>query len=57
MPLFKVKKDNRFYYFLTRSEAKEFIEVNKDAQIGSIIVEENRNDKLEDLIQLIKENF
>lgn len=57
MPLFKVKINYKSYYFLTRGEAKEFIEANENAKIDDIEIEESKNEELSNLIQSIKENF
>lgn len=59
IPLFKItSKDGEEKYFLTRSSAKEYIELHNQWYNDDVIeVEENNNDNLLKLIQIIKRNF
>ena len=56
-PLFKVIKNKKPYYFLTRKKAQDFKVENKLENDDIIEIEENENKQLENLIKTIKENF
>ena len=56
-PIFKVKKNDKTYYFLTRDKAQEFIKAYKLESTEIIGIEENDNEKIKELISEIKENF
>lgn len=60
LPLFKVvTSDKNEYYFLTRNNANQFIELNKNIIDSSEIINivENRNLELQRLINVIKDNY
>lgn len=56
-PIFKIIDGERKYYFLTREKAQEFIKLNKKENTEILQIEENENEKLENLIKAIKEDF
>ena len=56
-PIFKIIDGERKYYFLTREKAQEFIKLNRKENTEILQIEENENEKLENLIKAIKEDF
>ncbi len=59
IPLFKItSKDGEEKYFLTRSSAKEYINLHNQFYNDDIIeIEETNNDHLLKLIEIIRRNF
>ena len=57
IPLFKVEKEGKSYYFLTRKAAKEFIEINKDYNLEIIIIEETEDKRLKKIVEQIKQEL
>lgn len=55
--IFKVNKNNKVYYFLTRYEAQEFLQNTLNKQEAIIELEENKCNQLRQLIKIIKEEF